>query len=138
LRRNCNGTATEADVSEPNRAPRATGVPGSPAPERRCCERYPFRRQPLVRYLVRPSFEAGRAFLRDLSPYGLSLLVIRPLDPGAVLFVQLRGARRGVTHTQLARVVHVTEQSPGRWLVGCEFTCPLGDEQFRHGRSEGV
>jgi hypothetical protein len=99
--------------------------------ERRCCERYYYRRQPLVRYLVRPSFQSGRAFLRDLSRHGLALLVTRPLDPGTILFVQLRGSRRGVTHTQLARVVHITEQSECRWLVGCELTCPLSDEQLR-------
>lgn len=113
-------------------APQAEAArPETAAVERRCCERYHYRRQPLVRYLVRPSFQSGRAFLRDLSRHGLALLVTRPLDAGTILFVQLRGSRRGVTHTQLARVVHVTEQSPGRWLVGCELTCPLSDEQLR-------
>jgi hypothetical protein len=80
---------------------------------------------------VRPSFECGRAFLRDLSRHGLALLTTRALVPGMVLFVQLRGPCRGTTLTQLARVVHVTEQSPGRWLVGCELTCPLSEEQLQ-------
>jgi hypothetical protein len=113
-------------------APQAPAdVDADAAPERRHCARYHYRRQPLVRYLVRPSFQAGRAFLRDLSRHGMALLVTRLLDPGTVLFVQLRGRRRGTTCTQLARVIHVTEQSPGRWLVGCELTCPLDDDQLR-------
>jgi hypothetical protein len=112
-------------------APQAPVVPDDvPASERRTCLRYRCERPPLVRYLVRPSFQSGRGFLRDLSRYGLALLVTRPLEPGMVLFVQLRGRRRGSTCTQLARVVHVTLQSPGRWLAGCELTCPLSDEQL--------
>ncbi len=104
--------------------------------ERRSCGRYHYRRQPIVRFLVRPNFQPGRGFLRDLSRHGLALLLTRPLDPGTVLFVQLRGGRRGVTHTQLARVVHAAEQSPGRWLVGCELTCPLSDAQLQVYQSE--
>jgi hypothetical protein len=84
-----------------------------------------------VRYLVRPKFQCGRAFLRDLSREGLSLLVSEPLPAGTVLVVQLRGRRPGGTHTQLARVVHVTQQSPGRWLVGCRLIHPLSDDQLR-------
>ena len=109
----------------------SAGTDLTPTQDRRAWHRYHCQRQPLVRYLVRPSFECGRAFLRDLSRHGLALLVTQPLNPGTVLFVQLRGRRRGNTCTQLARVIHLTEQSPRRWLVGCELSCPLSDEQLR-------
>jgi hypothetical protein len=131
LRVSASGAETEADVSNASAPQTPANVDPVSAPDRRGAARYHYRRQPLVRYLVRPSFHAGRAFLRDLSRHGMALLVTRLVEPGTVLFVQLRGSRRGITCTQLARVVHVTEQSPGRWLVGCELTCPLNDEQLR-------
>jgi hypothetical protein len=118
-------------VAEPNAPQAAAGCDRAPEPERRSCARHPYRRLPLVRYLVRPSFNCGRAFLRDLSHDGLALLVSQPLEPGTVLFVQLRGRRPGATHAQLARVVHVTPQAPGHWLVGCQLTSPLSDDQLR-------
>jgi hypothetical protein len=118
-------------VRDPSASQAPAPLDQTPGPERRASARHRPPRPPLVRYLIRPSFQCGRAFLRDLSRYGLALLVTRPLEPGMVLFVQLRGSRRGGTCTQLARVVHVTEQSPGRWLAGCELTCPLTDEQLR-------
>ena len=122
---------------EPSAPQAGAGSGSAPEAERRNAARHPYRRQPLVRYLVRPSFHCGRAFLRELSPEGLSLLVSQPLEPGMVLFVQLRGRRPGATHAQLAQVVHVTPQSPGRWLVGCRLTCPLSDEQLRQALHDG-
>ncbi len=84
----------------------------------------------MVRFLVRPSFQSGRAFLQDVSRIGLSLLLSHRLEPGAVLFIQMRGTRKGNTHTHLAKVVHVTRQPTGVWVVGCRLTCPLSDEEL--------
>jgi hypothetical protein len=121
----------ETTVAEPPNVQAAVDCGTTPALERRTSTRHAYRRQPLVRYLVRPNFQCGRAFLRDLSREGLSLLVSQPLHPGTVLVVQLRGRRPGGTHTQLARVVYLAPHSPGRWLVGCRLTCPLSDDQLR-------
>jgi hypothetical protein len=125
------GHEKEATVAEPPNPQAVADCGTTPAAERRSCGRHGYHRQPLVRYLVRPSFHCGRAFLRDLSHEGLALLVSQPLPPGTVLVVQLRGRRPGGTHIQLARVVHVAPHSPGRWLVGCRLTCPLSDDQLR-------
>jgi hypothetical protein len=100
--------------------------------ERRGCVRYIFRHPPMLRYLVRPSFQAGRGFLKDLSTHGAGLLITQELRVGTVVFVQLRGLRRGSTRTQLARVVHSTQHGSGRWLIGCRWTCPLSPEELRH------
>jgi hypothetical protein len=118
-------------VAEPTAPQAAAGPDSRREPERRSCTRHAYRRQPLVRYLVRPNFHSARAFLRDLSQEGLALLVSQPLEPGMVLFVQLRGRRPGATFTQLARVIHVMPHAPGRWLVGCRLTCRLSDQQLR-------
>jgi hypothetical protein len=106
--------------------------PGAAAhPERRASLRYYFRQRPMVRFLVRPSFQCGRAFIKDICATGIGLLLTHEVTTGTVLFLQLRGRRRGTTLTQLARVVHVEPDGPGRWLVGCKLTCPLSDEELR-------
>ncbi len=99
--------------------------------ERRGCVRYIFRHPPMLRFLVRPSFQAGRGFLKDLSTEGAGLLVSQELRVGTVVFIQLRGLRHGTTRTQLARVVHCTRQTSGQWMAGCRWTCPLGAEELR-------
>ena len=58
--------------------------------DRRGCVRYIFRHPPMLRFLVRPSFQAARGFLRNLSTDGAGLLVNQELRVGTVLFVQLR------------------------------------------------
>lgn len=113
----------------PEKSPAATPPEGE---ERRGSVRYIFRHPPMLRFLVRPSFQSARGFLKDLSAEGAGLLVGQELRQGTVLFVQLRGMHRGTTRTQLARVVHCTPQAAGRWLVGCRWTCPLGPEELRH------
>ena len=106
--------------------------PASPAPgERRESVRYYFRHRPMVRFLIRPSFQCGRAFVKNISATGIGLLLSHEVEVGSVLFIQLRGLRRGLTRTQLARVVHVTPEGPGRWLVGCRLTGTLSDQELR-------
>jgi hypothetical protein len=105
--------------------------------ERRGCVRYIFRHPPMLRFLVRPSFQSARGFLRDLSTEGAGLLVSQELRVGTVMFIQLRGFRRGTTRTQLARVVHCTQHGSGCWLVGCRWTCPLSADELRHALHEG-
>jgi hypothetical protein len=90
----------------------------------------------MVRFLVRPSFQCGRAFIKNISATGIGLLLSHEVAPDAVLFVQLRGLRRGGSRTHLARVVHVTPGGPGRWLVGCRLTCTLSDEELREALRE--
>jgi hypothetical protein len=57
--------------------------------------RYCYRRPLLVHFLIKPSFRCGRALLHSIAADSLSLLLPDEPEPGAVLFVQLRGRRRG-------------------------------------------
>jgi hypothetical protein len=92
--------------------------------------RYYFRSRPQIRFRVRSSLECGRAVIKDLSATGIGLFLSHEVALGTVLFLQLCGRGRGSTHTQLARVVHATAERPGRWLIGCQLSCPLSDKEL--------
>ncbi len=101
-----------------------------PEAERRACSRYYFGPNPVVRFLVRPSFQCSRAILKDLSVEGIGLMLNRKLEPGTVLVVQLRGGRRGTSQTRLARVVQATPHDSGHWLIGCKLTWHMNTDEL--------
>src|SRR5262245_34255717 len=55
------------------------------------------------------------ARVRDISLGGVNLAVDRPLDPGALLSIELPGATEHSHCAVLACVVHVTQASAGEW-----------------------
>jgi PilZ domain len=100
--------------------------------DRRAVGRYPCRRSPFVRVLARPSFQMHRAFLQDVSPQGLGLILDRSFDIGTLLAIQLRTVHAGVSGILTARVIHVTAQPDGSWLLGCSLNRRLTDEEIFH------
>jgi c-di-GMP-binding flagellar brake protein YcgR len=101
-----------------------------PGEERRGYVRYHYRSAPALRYQVRASFEAGWAVLRDISAGGVGLLLSERLAPGSVVLIRLGDSLPEGAQTRLARVVHATARRSGAWLVGCEFTPPLSEEEL--------
>ena len=80
--------------------------------ETRAHRRYLCRENSVVYLAVRPSFQSFLALARDVSEGGLGLLLDRPLAPGTILALQLRGGRPGTSVTRMARVVHVRRHLP--------------------------
>ena len=104
--------------------------PADPAvAERRGCPRYRCHPAPVVRFVVRPFFRTHRGAVRDISATGVGLIVWLPLEPGAVLLLQLPGPREGETHTRLARVTRTLPQIGLNYRVGCRFASPLSDAE---------
>ena len=97
--------------------------------ERRAVERHRSLRNPQVRLLVKPSFQAHRGVVRDISQAGIGLLLRRPFDPGTVLAVEFRKARQGMSGILSARVVHATPQPDGSWLVGGPLSRRLTEDE---------
>jgi len=73
----------------------------------------------------------------DFSVRGLGLLFHRPLEPGNVLAVELKGRRHGVSRILAVRVVHATRQSDGNYLIGCELNTNLSDDEIHALRQGG-
>ena len=67
----------------------------------------------------------------NISRGGTALALARRFDVGTVLAIDMRGEAEEVVRTILARVVRVTFQSDGIWLLGCAFTNPLSEEDLK-------
>jgi len=111
-------------------------VPSSAPPqllqiERRQCVRYALDPNPRTRFLAQPGFQFSEGLLKDASAGGFCLVLDRPLAVGARLVVQLPGRRRGSTLSRSARVLRVEMDGAGQWLVGCQLTVRLSDEELR-------
>jgi hypothetical protein len=98
--------------------------------DRRALGRYHAPRNPHVRLIARPSFQAYQAVVRDLSVSGMGLLLDHPFEIGTVLAIQLRQARHGLSCILSGKVIHATAQPDGRWLVGCELSRSLTDDEI--------
>ena len=57
--------------------------------------------------------------VRDVSANGIGLLVGRRFERGTVLLIQVLGENPALPPMLVGKVVHVTAQSTGEWLIGC-------------------
>jgi hypothetical protein len=97
------------------------------AAEGRSDERTPCLRDPVVRFLVRPSFRSHWAIVRDVSRRGIGLLVGCPLEQESILAIQLTKKLTNLSCILTARVRQVTQLSETCWLLGCSLSRGLSD-----------
>jgi hypothetical protein len=74
--------------------------------------------------------------VKDLSPWGASVLVQYAFLPGTLLVIEL-GVSEYNAEPVLARVVGVTAHGKGKWLLKCAFRAALAEELLRACRAEG-
>jgi hypothetical protein len=98
--------------------------------ERRKFVRYTLATPPRIRLLVQPGFRFDDGMLTDISVSGFCLILRHALPVDARLIVQLPGRRRGISLSRSARVLRVEPHGEGRWLVGCELSSLLSDEDI--------
>src|SRR5215471_4162588 len=116
----------------PDLDPFVSASEGSPRVEieRRKHVRYAAEAIPRIRFLIQPGFCFEHGLLKDVSVSGLCLIVDHALPVAAQLIVQLPGRRRGSSLSRLARVLRVEPDGDGRWLVGCQLSSLLSDEEI--------
>jgi hypothetical protein len=100
------------------------------ADDRRSLLRYECVRHPIVRFLIRPSYESHRAFLEEVSERGLRLRFKHPLEPGTVLAIQLRSSQAGASLILSAQVRHATPQKDSGWVIGCSLSRNLSEDEL--------
>jgi len=71
------------------------------------------------------------ARLHDLSAGGVGLWLEEPIEVGGFLFVELTNTTRIFSRLLLTRVVHLTLQSDGSYLLGGEFVSGLTEDELR-------
>jgi hypothetical protein len=66
----------------------------------------------------------------NVCPGGIGLLVNKQIAAETLLGVQVPGGK-GPQHRVLARVIHVTPQPHGQWLLGCAFLGEISDQELQ-------
>jgi len=59
----------------------------------------------------------------------MALVLCYPFKPGAFLAVEM--TRQRVAGSRLVKVIHVTDQANGTWLLGCEFVDPVSEAELQ-------
>jgi hypothetical protein len=55
----------------------------------------------------------------------------RRFEPGAILTLELSARSESPARQLLLRVKHATMSRARGWIVGCEFACPLCDDELK-------
>jgi hypothetical protein len=100
--------------------------------ERRLSIRFPCHLNAACRQIGTGLGEGESAIAGNLSLSGVLLILSRPFLPGSVLTLQFNGTTKESTRRLLCRVVHVAEQGPGRWQLGCAFNRPFEERELQH------
>jgi hypothetical protein len=67
----------------------------------------------------------------NISQGGVALLLRRRFEKGTLLTVELQRSDQHPSDPFMARVVHVTPQPDGGWLIGCAFTSNISAEDLQ-------
>jgi hypothetical protein len=59
--------------------------------------------------------------VRDVSAHGVGLLAGRRFEKGTILLIQVLGENPALPPMLVGKVVHVTAQPTGDWLIGCRL-----------------
>jgi hypothetical protein len=71
------------------------------------------------------------AQIRDISVASLSLVLGRRFEPGAGLAIEIPATASTSGDTLLVRVLRVTAEPDGTWLLGCAFVSELSEEELQ-------
>jgi len=69
--------------------------------------------------------------VRDVSANGLGLLSSRRFERGTILLLQIQDDGDSNPPLIIGRVVHVSAQADGTWLVGCALTRAFAQSDVR-------
>jgi hypothetical protein len=99
-------------------------------PDRRGAERFPIGRDTQCQFASPVVEDFGPVRIQNVSTDGIGMLVTRKVEVGSLLAVGVANPAKSFARTWLVRVVHVTEQSKGSYLVGGTFATPLTYEEL--------
>jgi hypothetical protein len=70
------------------------------------------------------------AKVANISTHGVGLLYRSRVKPGTVLVITLQGANHKLSRPMPVRVMHVRQESPDTWLLGCAFVRKVNEEDL--------
>jgi hypothetical protein len=111
-------------LSEPEGEPRLSEV------ERRSAQRYPCNLLTTGHVLGPRGNISWVAKVVNISTHGVGLLYRSRVKPGTVLVITLQGANQKLSRPMPVRVMHVRQEGPETWLLGCEFVRRVNEEDL--------
>jgi hypothetical protein len=119
-----------------------TGDPkNGPATERRAWVRFRSDQDIICQQSMNcPQEEANTGWLGrvlDVSVSGIAMNLRRRFPPGTALNVELATKADG-SRRFAVKVVRATQELNGRWIIGCSFMEPLGEQELRDFIAEGA
>jgi len=99
--------------------------------ERRAWVRYPCDLDSSCRPVVAALNRPWTAKVRNLSSGGICLALDRRFEPGALLTIEVQRTTTASSFSFVAKVIHVSRDDSGGWLLGCAFRSPLSEDEIQ-------
>lgn len=110
--------------------PREGAVKSTSRTNRRATIRYRCAPATVGKVLSSDDQELQRAWILDLSLKGIGMELSRPLKPGQLVIITIRGNGTTNLHELSALVKHCDAVPQGAWYVGCELLVVLSPEEL--------
>jgi hypothetical protein len=72
----------------------------------------------------------GPVKIKNVSLKGVGLILSQKVEPGSMLAVTVANAVKKFTKTGIVRVIHVTPQPGGTYVIGGDWATPLTYEEL--------
>ena len=98
--------------------------------ERRSAQRFPCNLVTTGHVLGPRGNISWVATVANISTHGVALLYRSRVKPGTVLVITLQGANHKLSRPLPVRVMHVRQEGPDAWLLGCAFVRRVNEEDL--------
>lgn len=98
--------------------------------EKRAAERFAVNPPSTCNFASPVLEDFGPVKIRNVSTDGIGLTISQEVAPGMLMAINLVNPAKKFSKTMLARVVHVTPQPGGTFLMGGNFLTPLSYEEL--------
>jgi hypothetical protein len=99
--------------------------------ERRAWVRYPCELDGACQPLAGSRGNQWPGKIRNLSRGGVAITLSRRFEAGTILAIDVQSQTEAVLGTVMARVVRVSPQDDGSWLLGCALAKPLSEDDLK-------
>jgi hypothetical protein len=99
--------------------------------ERRAWVRFPSTQTTLCQEKTAQTYDLWfMAKILDISPNGMRLLLGHAFDLGSVVAIEPIRTTQPIGRSLHARIIYCNEEKRGLWVIGCEFTSPLAEQEI--------
>ena len=98
--------------------------------EKRAAERFPVNPQSTCDFASPVLEDFGPAKIRNVSTDGIGLTISQQVASGMLMAINLKNPAKKFSKTMLVRVIHVTPQPGGTFIMGGSFVTPLSYEEL--------